>query len=128
MCGQTEGEVRALGAERIGEIHCVTIIGQVEGHQILGEDCKTTKYEHILPLLAAAEESVAAAEECDCREEKADCLDRAHGAVDDDASATPEPVEEVLDGDMPLDRRGERQGCRDCDSARNADEVVRAGD
>ena len=57
MCGQTEGEVRALGAERIGAIHCVTIIGQVEGHQILGEDCKTTKYEHILPLLAAAEES-----------------------------------------------------------------------
>ena len=38
-------------------IHCVTIIGQVEGHQILPEDSKTTKYEHILPLLAAIEET-----------------------------------------------------------------------
>ncbi len=57
MCEQAEREVRALGAERIGAIHCVTIIGQVEGHQILGEDCKTTKYEHVLPMLAAAEES-----------------------------------------------------------------------
>ena len=37
-------------------IHCLTIIGQVEGHQLLGEDTKTTKYEHILPLLAAVEE------------------------------------------------------------------------
>ena len=52
-----EEEVRALGAERAGNIHCVTIIGQVEGHQILGEDCKTTKYEHVLPMLAAAEEA-----------------------------------------------------------------------
>ncbi len=57
MCEPSDQEVRALGAERIGSIHCVTIIGQVEGHQILGEDCKTTKYEHVLPLLAAAEEA-----------------------------------------------------------------------
>lgn len=40
-----------------GEIHCVSIIGQVEGHQMLGEDSKTTKYEHLMPLLAAMEES-----------------------------------------------------------------------
>ena len=53
---QTE-EVKELGAAAAGEIHCITIIGQVEGHQILGEDSKTTKYEHIMPLLAAIEET-----------------------------------------------------------------------
>ena len=57
MQEETEKELRTLGAERAGSIHCVTIIGQVEGHQLLGEDCKTTKYEHILPMLAAAEEA-----------------------------------------------------------------------
>ena len=50
-------EIKELGTARIGEIHCVTIIGQVEGHQALGEDSKTTKYEHIMPLLAAIEET-----------------------------------------------------------------------
>ena len=57
MSDQEQSEIRALGAADAGAIHCVTIIGQVEGHQILGDDCKTTKYEHILPLLAAAEEA-----------------------------------------------------------------------
>ena len=50
-------EIEKLGGAGAGEIHCVTIIGQVEGHQILGDDVKTTKYEHILPLLAAIEEA-----------------------------------------------------------------------
>jgi len=40
-----------------GTIYTLTIIGQVEGHQILPETAKTTKYEHILPLLASIEES-----------------------------------------------------------------------
>ena len=40
-----------------GKIYTLTIIGQVEGHQVLPETCKTTKYEHILPLLASIEES-----------------------------------------------------------------------
>lgn len=40
-----------------GRIYTLTIIGQVEGHQVLPETCKTTKYEHILPLLASIEES-----------------------------------------------------------------------
>lgn len=40
-----------------GQIHCLSIIGQIEGHQVLPEDTKTTKYEHIMPLLAAVEES-----------------------------------------------------------------------
>lgn len=42
---------------RHGTIYTLTIIGQVEGHQILPETAKTTKYEHILPLLASIEES-----------------------------------------------------------------------
>ena len=57
MCEQQESEIRSLGTAKSSGIHCVTIIGQVEGHQILGEDCKTTKYEHVLPMLAAAEEA-----------------------------------------------------------------------
>ena len=40
-----------------GNIYTLTIIGQVEGHQVLPETCKTTKYEHVLPLLAGIEES-----------------------------------------------------------------------
>jgi len=40
-----------------GSIYTLTIIGQVEGHQVLPDTCKTTKYEHILPLLAGIEES-----------------------------------------------------------------------
>ena len=40
-----------------GTIHTLTIIGQVEGHQLLPPTVKTTKYEHILPLLAMVEES-----------------------------------------------------------------------
>ena len=38
-------------------IYTLTIIGQIEGHQVLPETVKTTKYEHILPLLAGIEES-----------------------------------------------------------------------
>ena len=37
-------------------IQCITIIGQVEGHYILPEGQKATKYEHIIPLLASIEE------------------------------------------------------------------------
>lgn len=40
-----------------GTIYTLTIIGQVEGHQAAPETVKTTKYEHILPLLAGIEES-----------------------------------------------------------------------
>lgn len=40
-----------------GNIYTLTIIGQIEGHQVLPENVKTTKYEHILPLLAGLEES-----------------------------------------------------------------------
>ncbi len=38
-------------------IHCLTIVGHIEGHQMLSSSTKTTKYEHLLPLLASIEES-----------------------------------------------------------------------
>lgn len=38
-------------------IHCLTIIGQIEGHYALPPDNKTTKYEHVIPQLVAIEES-----------------------------------------------------------------------
>ena len=50
-----------LGADitksKESNIYTLTLIGQVEGHQVLPETVKTTKYEHILPLLAGIEES-----------------------------------------------------------------------
>lgn len=53
--------VKDLGADIShnphGNIYTLTIIGQIEGHQVLPETAKTTKYEHILPLLAGIEES-----------------------------------------------------------------------
>lgn len=50
-------EIKELGSSSSGSIHCLTIVGQIEGHQVLPEDAKTTKYEHVLPLIAAIEES-----------------------------------------------------------------------
>lgn len=38
-------------------LHLITIIGEIEGHDVLGNNAKTTKYEHILPGLAAIEDS-----------------------------------------------------------------------
>ena len=46
-----------LTRSKRGNIYTLTIIGQIEGHQVLPETVKTTKYEHILPLLAGIEES-----------------------------------------------------------------------
>ncbi|NLW17393.1 MAG: translocation-enhancing protein TepA [Firmicutes bacterium] len=39
------------------ELHCMTIIGQIEGHMVLPPQNKTTKYEHILPQLVALEQN-----------------------------------------------------------------------
>lgn len=54
-------EIKELGSVTAetphGIIHCLTIIGQIEGHQVMPDDNKTTKYEHVMPLLAAVEES-----------------------------------------------------------------------
>ena len=53
-------QIEAFGSAKIrnahGTIYTLTIIGQIEGHQLLPETVKTTKYEHILPLLASIEE------------------------------------------------------------------------
>ena len=58
---QEREEIRELGADLTrsekGNIYTLTIIGQVEGHMIAPETVKTTKYEHVLPLLAGIEES-----------------------------------------------------------------------
>ncbi|MBQ8826521.1 MAG: ATP-dependent Clp protease proteolytic subunit, partial [Oscillospiraceae bacterium] len=48
------GEVISVNSKHI--IHCLTIIGQVEGHYILPPQNKTTKYEHIMPALVAVEQ------------------------------------------------------------------------
>ena len=40
-----------------GTIHTLTIVGKIEGHQILPPTSKSTKYEHVMPLLASVEES-----------------------------------------------------------------------
>ena len=40
-----------------GDIFCLTIIGQIEGHYILDSTQKTTKYDHVIPTLVALEES-----------------------------------------------------------------------
>ncbi len=54
-------QIKELGSDisktSQGNIYTLTIIGQVEGHQVAPENVKTTKYEHILPLLAGIEES-----------------------------------------------------------------------
>ncbi len=54
-------EIIDLGSSTIttsrGTIHTLTIVGQIEGHQICPPTSKTTKYEHVLPLLASVEES-----------------------------------------------------------------------
>lgn len=39
------------------KIHLLSIIGEIEGHQCLGNTCKTTKYEHVLPELARTEQN-----------------------------------------------------------------------
>jgi len=50
-------QIEDFGVSVDNRIYTLTIIGQVEGHQILPETCKTTKYEHVLPLLASVEEN-----------------------------------------------------------------------
>ena len=56
----------ATEAEKVGTmlaskdgvvLSCLTVIGQIEGHYLLSDNQKTTKYEHVLPLLAAVEEN-----------------------------------------------------------------------
>ncbi|MFR6291879.1 MAG: ClpP family protease [Peptococcaceae bacterium] len=46
----------ALPVPESTPIHCLTIIGQIEGHMILPQNNKTTKYEHLIPQLIAIEQ------------------------------------------------------------------------
>ncbi len=48
------GSVETIGGKH--KIFCLTIIGEIEGHNILPEQTKTTKYEHIIPQLVAVEQ------------------------------------------------------------------------
>ena len=48
------GQVISHNAKHL--IHCLTLIGQVEGHYVLPSQNKTTKYEHIIPALVAIEQ------------------------------------------------------------------------
>ena len=54
-----QDSIRELGSTREknpnGSIHCLTIIGQIEGQQAQPDEAKTTKYEHVMHLLAAVE-------------------------------------------------------------------------
>jgi len=58
---QEREQIREFGSDITrsdkGNIYTLTIIGQVEGHQVAPDTVKTTKYEHVLPLLSGIEES-----------------------------------------------------------------------
>ncbi|MDY4517310.1 MAG: ATP-dependent Clp protease proteolytic subunit [Candidatus Spyradocola sp.] len=52
--------IEAVGTAQLGQdspIACISIIGQIEGHMVLPEQSKSTKYEHILPLLVDIEQN-----------------------------------------------------------------------
>jgi len=58
--GRAEENIASLGTPTVPKgrspIHCLTVIGQVEGHILLPSQNKTTKYEHVIPQLVAIEE------------------------------------------------------------------------
>ncbi|MCR5483974.1 MAG: ATP-dependent Clp protease proteolytic subunit [Clostridiales bacterium] len=55
---QSNSDLGSVTVDKNGHyIHCLTIIGQIEGHYLLPPNTKTTKYEHIIPRLVAVEEN-----------------------------------------------------------------------
>lgn len=55
-------EIESFGQLSLSEkedegIKLITIIGEIEGHDVLSNNCKTTKYEHLIPVLAKIEDS-----------------------------------------------------------------------
>lgn len=48
--------IREYGKCRLGGIQLLSIIGEIEGHECVSENTKSTKYEHLLPILASATE------------------------------------------------------------------------
>ena len=57
IAAQQKEEIREFGSVNADRIHCLTVIGQIEGHYLLSSQTKTTKYEHVLPALVAIEET-----------------------------------------------------------------------
>ena len=59
--GEKLDEIRSTGSVTSADgrhcIHCMSVIGQIEGHQVLPPQNKSTKYEHIMPQLVAVEQS-----------------------------------------------------------------------
>ncbi len=60
--GDIINKIQELGTTNVPDmdgsnIHCITIVGQIEGHMQLPPQNKTTKYEHIIPQLVAAEQN-----------------------------------------------------------------------
>lgn len=49
------GQLTLEGANA-SKIHLLSIIGEIEGHELLSQNSKTTKYEHVIPSLAAIED------------------------------------------------------------------------
>ncbi|MBE6595439.1 MAG: hypothetical protein E7644_06525 [Ruminococcaceae bacterium] len=62
--GAVAEEIKESGSVTVGGEHdairVLTVIGQVEGHYMLGENQKATKYEHLIPMLVAIEEDPTA--------------------------------------------------------------------
>lgn len=54
---EKQGQVLLDKNKRKHKIHLLSIIGEIEGHEVAGSQTKTTKYEHVLPQLAAIEDS-----------------------------------------------------------------------
>ena len=54
-------EIKEMGGVETADgkhnIYCLTVIGEIEGHNVLPEQSKTTKYEHVIPQLVAIEQS-----------------------------------------------------------------------
>ncbi len=50
-------ELGSLKTDGRHNIYCLTVIGEIEGHSVLPENSKTTKYEHVIPQLVAIEQS-----------------------------------------------------------------------
>ena len=52
-------EIEELGQIDLDGIRVMTIIGEIEGHQLSSQNAKTTKYEHMIPVLARAEQDIS---------------------------------------------------------------------
>lgn len=61
--GEKQNQIEEMGSVTIDKngryIHCLTIIGQIEGHYVLPPQNKTTKYEHVIPRIVAIEENAS---------------------------------------------------------------------